>query len=150
MSATTGYDPAALRVLLTRQEGNRSVMYTDTTGNKTVGIGHNMSIAQSAFVIDALYSCDVTGSEKSLDAHLPWWRSLDPVRQAALMDLMFNMGWGSLGTFTNTLRAFSQGNYDAAANGLLNSLWARQVGHDRSTDLAGMVRTGAMPDWMQS
>lgn len=143
------YDPDVLRVLLTRHEGSRDHIYTDTTGHRTVGIGHNLDCGQTSYVIDALYGCDVAGSEKSLDVHLPWWRGLDPVRQAAAMELMFNMGWGALGTFTNTLHAFGQGNYGLAAAGLLNSRWAGQVGHDRSTDLAGMVRDGRLPAWVQ-
>ncbi len=146
MSTTTSstastYDHAVLKAELTTDERRMSRMYTDTTGNKTLGIGHNVSIAQTDFVIDAIYECDVVGCEKSLDQNCPWWRGLDPVRQRVIMNMMFNMGWGELRTFVNTLKAMEEGQWATAAVNMLASKWAGQVGQ-RAHRLAIMMLTG--------
>ncbi|MGU3777520.1 hypothetical protein [Burkholderia metallica] len=68
-------------------------------------------------------------------------RQLDPVRQRVVINMAFNMQGGLL-TFTNTLAAMKRGDYAAAADGMLASKWAAQVGA-RATRLATMMRSGA-------
>jgi lysozyme len=58
-----------------------------------------------------------------------------------LVNMAFNMGGGLL-SFVNTLAAIQRGDYNAAANGMLASRWATQVGA-RATRLADMMRNGA-------
>ena len=73
-------------------------------------------------------------------------RRLDPVRQRVLIDMMFNMGPGApsrggLLSFVNTLSEIRRGNYGIAADMMLASKWASQVGR-RAVRLATMMRTG--------
>ena len=84
-----------------------------------------------------------------LDRHLPWWKNMDEVRQRALANMAFNLGvgpsdeqpTGKLLTFKNTLAAMARGDYEAAANGMSSSAWAKQVGI-RATRLVEMMRSG--------
>jgi lysozyme len=85
---------------------------------------------------------DADAACTDLDDRLPWWRDLDPVRQDALANACFNLGITKLLGFKNTLRLLQDGQYEAAAGGMLQSLWARQVG-DRAKRLAHMIETGA-------
>ncbi|MGU4696719.1 glycoside hydrolase family protein [Burkholderia cepacia] len=136
-----GYDAAKLKAELTLDEGRRNRIYVDTVGKVSGGIGRNLT--DKGFrdnEIDLMYQNDVTETEAWLDRNLPWWRSLDPVRQLVMMNMAFNMQ-GKLLTFVNTLAAIKRGDYAAAADGMLNSLWARQVGA-RATRLANMMRSG--------
>ena len=71
----------------------------------------------------------------------PWVARLDPVRQDVLFNMGFNMGCAGLSKFVNTLKMIETGDYERAAVGMINSLWARQVGA-RATRLAKMMRTG--------
>ncbi|EED98588.1 glycoside hydrolase family protein [Burkholderia multivorans] len=137
-----GYDAAKLKAELTLDEGRRSRIYIDTVGKVSGGIGRNLT--DKGFrdnEIDLMYQNDIAETEAWLDRNLPWWRSLDPVRQRVMMNMAFNMQ-GKLLTFVNTLAAIKRGDYAAAADGMLNSLWARQVGA-RATRLANMMRSGA-------
>ncbi|AWD90812.1 glycoside hydrolase family protein [Burkholderia phage vB_BmuP_KL4] len=137
-----GYDAVKLKAELTLDEGRRSRIYVDTVGKVSGGIGRNLT--DKGFrdnEIDLMYQNDVAETEAWLDRNLPWWRSLDPVRQRVMMNMAFNMQ-GKLLTFVNTLAAIKRGDYAAAADGMLNSLWARQVGA-RATRLAAMMRSGA-------
>ena len=55
--------------------------------------------------------------------------------------MCFNMGIDTLLEFKNTLSFMQAGDYNSAANGMLSSLWAKQVGL-RADNLAVMMRTG--------
>ncbi|MBN8173481.1 glycoside hydrolase family protein [Burkholderia multivorans] len=135
------YDAAALKAELTRDEGRRSRIYVDTVGKVSGGIGRNLT--DKGFrdnEIDLMYQNDIAETEAWLDRNLPWWRSLDPVRQRVMMNMAFNMQ-GKLLTFVNTLAAIKRGDYAAAADGMLASKWASQVGA-RATRLASMMRSG--------
>lgn len=78
-----------------------------------------------------------------LDA-LPWIAKLDPVRLRALCNMAFNLGIPRLLDFKNTLGALQAKDWNRAAEGALNSLWATQVG-DRAKRIAYMFRTGVAP-----
>ncbi len=88
---------------------------------------------------------DIDRSMRDLDEYLPWWRTLDPVRQRVLVNMCFNMGIGNgrngLTSFRNTLRYIKEGNYSHAADNMLASKWAGQVGN-RAKRLAELMRLG--------
>lgn len=142
-----------LRAQLTLEEGRCLAAYKDTEGILTVGIGHNCvaepvpGVTKVGDTItdeqcDALFEADVqTKAVAECDQHLPWWRDLDDVRQNALANLMFNMGWTTLSQFKNTLAAFERHDFEAAAKGLEASRWHKQVGR-RALRIEAMVRTG--------
>lgn len=136
-------DMDTLRAELTRDEGLRLKPYRDTTGNTTIGIGRNLSgVGISLAEANALLDSDISRAVADLDRNLPWWKSLDGVRQRVLVNMAFNLGINGLLGFRHTLDAIRAGNFEAAANGMLASLWAKQVGQ-RATRLAVMMRTGA-------
>lgn len=137
-------NPNQLRNRLDRDEGVRPFVYTDTTGNLTVGVGHNLTVkGVSIPVIDLMYEEDIRDAIVVLDHILPSWRALDEVRQIVFLSLAFNMGYRLAG-FKNMLRNTNQGLWRAASSDLQASLWFRQVGY-RGPRLVGMLRTGVYP-----
>ncbi|MBN3500929.1 glycoside hydrolase family protein [Burkholderia cenocepacia] len=136
------FDRSALMAELTRDEGRRLKPYLDTVGKTTIGVGRNLTdVGISDAECDTLLSNDIDRTVAWLDRSLSWWRQLDPVRQRVVINMAFNMQGGLL-TFTNTLAAMKRGDYAAAADGMLASKWAGQVGA-RATRLASMMRSGA-------
>ncbi|WP_321944720.1 lysozyme family protein [Burkholderia cenocepacia] len=136
------YDALKLKAELTRDEDRRYRIYTDTVGKVSGGIGRNLT--DKGFrdsEIDLMYQNDIAETEAWLDRSLPWWRTLDPVRQRVLMNMAFNMQGRLLG-FRNFLAAAQRADWNVAAAEMLDSLWARQVG-DRAKRLASMMRSGA-------
>lgn len=85
---------------------------------------------------------DIATACAELDRHAPWWRSMCDARQDVLANMAFNLGWTRLSKFKNTLAAMQRHDYEAAAKGMLKSLWAKQVGR-RALTLAEQMRTGA-------
>lgn len=160
--ASSTWDRQKLEDELTRDEGKRLKAYKDTKGKWTIGIGHNLTDCGAAPLprtvadilangineaeCDLLFDHDIKLAEADLDRYIPWWRSLDPVRQRVMLNMCFNMGWGAgtshgLHTFVNTLGMIERKEYSRAADAMLGSLWARQV-HARADRLAGMMRNG--------
>lgn len=135
-------DRKKLYVELVRDEGLKPKPYTDTAGKLTIGIGHNLTDnGLPLSLINALWSWDVDGVVEELDRYLPWWKTLDEVRQRVVVNLGFNLGIFGLLAFRKTLASLKLGRYDEAADELLQSKWATQVGA-RATRLAQMLRTG--------
>lgn len=132
-----------LKAQLRRDEDERAKPYQDTRGKLTIGVGHNLTdkpISQRA--IDMILDDDVNDVTASLDAVLPWWRSLDEARQGVLANMAFNLGVAGLLQFRNTLALVKAGDYAAAAQEMLNSEWAKEVG-PRALRLAQQMRSGA-------
>lgn len=134
-----------LKAQLEVDEGRKKRVYTDTVGKLTAGVGRNIS--DRDFMndeIDLMLENDIDLIVGQLDKHLPWWCEMNDARQNVLANMTFNLGISRLLGFKNTLAAMKAGRYDAAAKGMLDSLWARQVG-DRAKRLAAVMRTGMLP-----
>ena len=138
------YDPAILFKNLTREEGFKPSMYRDSRGNLTAFYGHNMSVPQTERTAKAVFDVDVAIAEEGLDAHMAWWRYLDPIRQLVMVDMAYNMGIAGLATFTEFLTAMEIGDYPTAAKDMMESKWEAQVGN-RAIFLQEIVLTGQEP-----
>src|SRR5216683_3351843 len=140
---------------LIRDEGERLRAYRDTKGIWTIGIGHNIEADPvenpqlqhlinpgiDRATVDELFASDLGNAKSQLGLHLPWWTELDDIRQDVLVNMTFNMGINTLLQFHNTLAKLQAGDYDGAADGMLASAWAGQVGQ-RAQRLATQMRTG--------
>jgi lysozyme len=127
---------------LRRDEGVKNFPYTDTVGKLTIGVGRNLTdVGISDEEMDILLLNDVKKVIDNLMNRLPWFRTLDEVRQAALTNMTFNLGFRGVEGFPAMLRALAQGDWDGAAAEMLDSLWAKEVG-DRAVRLAQQIRTG--------
>jgi lysozyme len=127
---------------LRRDEGVRNFPYVDTVGKITIGIGRNLTdLGISENGIQLFYQEDFDRINNQVQARLPYFQALDPVRQGVLINMAFNMGFNGLEKFQNMLTAFAKGDWEVAASEMMNSAWAGQV-KDRATRLAQQTRTG--------
>ena len=116
-----------LREQIERDEGRRHTAYTDTAGHLTIGVGHNLSTPLSDAAIDQILDDDIRVAMAEC-ALIPFWMNLSEVRQAVLVNLAFNMGFQGLMTFRRMLAAMDAENWNQAAQELLDSRYAKQVG----------------------
>lgn len=126
---------------LIQHEGLRLKVYTDTVGKATIGVGRNLTdkgitSAEAMLLLDH----DIDECVHDLNT-FSWFPLLDPVRQRVLVDLRFNLGYQGLRNFREMLHWFAVGEWDKAANELLDSRAARLL-KDRYDRLARMTRTG--------
>ena len=123
-------------------EGVEKTVYNDSEGIPTIGVGRNLrDRGLSDDEIDYLLSNDIDIVVNELDKVMPWWRDLDEVRQRVLCDLVFNLGMPRFSGFKKSISYMKQQMWDQAADELLDSKWARQVGR-RAHTLSEMMRTG--------
>lgn len=142
---------------LRHDEGVRYVVYLDTKGIPTVGVGHNLkarplpaawTFPLSDDQVDVLLEQDLENTYADLDRSVAWWLGLNDARQRVLANMCFNMGISRLLDFAKMLAAARIGNYEVAADEMLDSKWARDVGigtpekPGRALRLANMMRNG--------
>ncbi len=135
-------DTVTLARELRRDEGVRLMPYRDTVGKLTIGVGRNLedrgiTLAEA----EILLLSDIHATIAAVEKAVPWYPRLDPVRQRVLINMAFNLGTAGLLAFRQMLAACQRGDYDTAADEMLESLWAQQVG-TRALRLAQMMRTG--------
>ena len=132
--------------LLLRDEGYRRSAYTDSLGFWTVGVGRCVDARKGGGISQSeaflLLRNDLGTKSAALDAAIPWWKGLDPVRRAVLLSMAFQMGAAGLLGFRNTLKAVREARWDDAAALMLTSKWATQVPL-RASRLADAMRTGS-------
>lgn len=127
---------------LTCAEGYRDMPYTDTTGNTTIGIGHNLTAkGLTRKQINMILEDDIDEAlDFVYDNFYLWFPCLDDVRQRVITEMVFNIGSKIL-QFKIFLGAVATGQYEKAASAMLDSLWAKQVGN-RAKKLSAMMLTG--------
>ncbi|SRR6266404_1248361 len=144
-------DISRLKSQLKQAEGVRYTAYRDSLGFWTAGVGHLLSGDKdlpwggkvfSVATVDRWLDEDVATAESNAQGLLEW-PSLDTdARQNALIELVFNMGLAHWKQFALTRAALAHKQWDAAHSGLLDSLWAKQVGPNRSNRLANQLLSG--------
>lgn len=132
------------------REALRTKMYRDPVGVWTIGWGHNLEANPiSVRACQIILEDDMEEAEQQLLAEYPWALNLDPIRQMALLDMMFNMGPRRLRTFNvepnGSLPRIRRGEYVLAAAQLRQSRWANQTGIRAVRDIY-MIETGRLPE----
>ena len=123
-------------------EGYRRKPYRDTTGKLTIGYGRNLddngiTEAEASFLLIQ----DLMRAEAECMKALYFFGRMDEVRQGVLTEMCFNLGLPKLLGFKVMLAACEVGNYNVAAEEMLGSRWAKQVGK-RANTLAEIMRKG--------
>ena len=138
-----------MTVIDTRKfEGLRLSTYTDTTGHRTIGYGHNLDGGSDANIravgadpdklrgkayqitknqAEAIFELDMGDVRKDVLTLVPDLDTHPAIVQDILCDLCFNLGLKGLAGFKRTLAAFRARNYRKAGENLRQSLWFRQT-----------------------
>ena len=138
---------------LKRHEGLRLEAYRCPAGALTIGYGHNLdqhpvpNVGEEGDRISRmealkLLELDVRSCGQELDGAFPWWRRLAEPRQAALLNMCFNLGLTKLAKFRKMWAALESEDYARASEEMLDSKWKSDV-KGRALELAAQMRTGA-------
>jgi lysozyme len=136
------YDDVMLTQELVRDEGVRLKPYRCTAGKLTIGVGRNIedngiSHEEAAFMLKA----DIKNCERDLDTLLPDWRGMSDARQRVMLNMTFNMGRARLSGFKKFLACLKANDFAGAADQMMDSAWATQVGQ-RAVRLRDMMLEG--------
>lgn len=126
---------------LKRHEGLRLAAYKDSVGVLTIGYGRNLEgLTINEYRANIwLYEDANTATNEVLKA-LPWITSVSEVREQVIVNMCFNLGINGLLKFEKMLTALKNEDYETAADEMLDSKWAVQVGK-RALELSERMRT---------
>jgi lysozyme len=119
-------------------EGLKLTPYSDTTGHLTIGWGRNLTVGIRLDEAEFLFQNDFNQTLSELQI-CDWFDNLPPNVKNALINMNFNIGISKLLEFTNMITALKEKDFTKAAQEVLNSEWAKEVG-DRAKDVALMIR----------
>ncbi len=127
--------------LIKQHEGFRAKAYLDSKGYLTIGYGRNLEskgISQ--------HEAEILLQNDCLDAFafcqkLNYFASLNEARQAAILDMVFNLGAAGFMKFKKLQENLRLCDFDNASGEILNSKWASQVGN-RAKTIANMIKNG--------
>jgi len=125
---------------LKMHEGFRKYPYRDSEGYMTIGYGWNLEakgLPRDIALI--LLKREIKRIKKELDRY-DWYLALSPVRRKVIIDMSYNLGVDGMLGFKKMVAAIKEKDYEKAADEMLDSLWADQVG-ERADRLAKMMRT---------
>ena len=134
------------------EEGYKGLLYDDKTGktlqkgdviqgNPTIGNGWNViAKAISKERSDIITSWFVQDAYDDLQKTLPWVLDHPLEVQEALVDLTYNLGVEKLQTFNTFLGLVQAKKYKEAGEDLDKTLWAKQVGPNRSHDVEELIK----------
>lgn len=132
-----------LKKQLIKHEGIEYKLYTCTSNKTSIGVGRNLDdrgISHETAMQMLDEDIDICINE--LQQTVSYWDDLPERVQEALINLCFNMGISRLMAFKKTFGFLREGMYEKAADELLESRYANQVGQ-RAIDVANMIREGA-------
>ena len=127
---------------LKRDEGVVLTLYICSAGKNTIGVGRNVDdrgITEDES--DYLLGNDIDLCVDELENNFTWYKNLSDARQRVLVNMCFNLGLTRLLGFKKFLAALEAEDWDRAAEEMLDSKWAVQVG-PRSTRLRDLLLEG--------
>jgi len=136
------------RNMFIENEGLKEQVYTDTTGNRTIGIGFNLEDKSNQKVLSdiglnlnevlggkklerndiiRLYNHSLTQAFNDAQKFDPnFAKRPEPVKKA-IVDMAFNLGLTKLNKFEKMKSALMQNDYNLAADEMVDSKWYKQV-----------------------
>jgi lysozyme len=132
-----------VRSQIIRHEGCVLTPYRCPAGKLTIGVGRNLE-DRGITEAEAFYllNNDILNSEQQLVKLIPEiYLSQTENRKVVLLNMAFNMGVYNLLKFKKMFAALKVKNFKKAAEEMLNSKWAKQVGY-RANELAEIMENG--------
>lgn len=145
-------DSARLRETIKRHEGTgpvtkvggelRFMPYRDSVGLESIGYGRNLDHnGINEIEAEVMLDHDIARAVGDVRFIVGNFAALSDRRQEVVVNMLFNLGRTRFLKFKHFLLALAAEEYDKAADEMLLSKWAEQVGA-RATELSDWMRAG--------
>jgi len=136
-----------IKLDLTKHEGCIFEVYLCSEGHKTAGIGHLLEDPEDWEIgeevpspqVFAWFDQDYKEAVSDCCALILNFDSQPDKVKRVLVNMAFNIGRSRLSKFKNMIRYINEGNYEKAADEMVDSKWYNQVGN-RSKELVEWMR----------
>lgn len=126
-----------------QEEGFRSRPYLDTKQVLSIGWGTNIAQGIDHTEADFLLRHRLSLRMRECIRVFPWYVHLDDERKAVVLQMAYQMGTDGVAGFRKFCAAMVIGDYETAADEMLDSKWAREDSPARAARLARRMRRGS-------
>ena len=134
-------DYELLKKKIKQHEGLKLTPYRDSVGKLTIGYGLNLDEGITVNEAEYLLKQRMDYAIEDAQSIFKNFTDLSDSRQVVLVDMAYNLGRCRLMQFVKMREAIHQRLFNLAAQEMLNSRWAKQVGY-RAVDLADLMKRG--------
>lgn len=134
-----------LKERIKKHEGFRSHGYMDSLGYMTIGWGHLIDARKGGSIdediLEMVLDRDIAKAWAQAETLVDNFDHLSDERKGVLVEMVFQMGFATVRRFKHMRRAVEAKDWDAAADEMLDSMWAAQT-PGRAKKLADIMRRG--------
>lgn len=126
-----------LIIKIKQSEGFRGEVYQDHLGFDTLGYGTKMPISEKE--AEMLLIARLNSKMREIETKQPIYNALSETAKDIILEMCYQMGVNGVLKFKNMWAALKDGDYETAADEMLDSMWAKQT-PNRAEDLADKMR----------
>ena len=124
-----------------KHEGYRARVYNDSLGKPTIGIGFLIETLElSEEVCEIILLDKLRKLSRSVMGKFPFFDSLPPDCKEVLMEMCYQLGVTGVSKFKKALKAMEDGDWEKAADEMLDSKWAKQTPR-RAKEMSDIIRS---------
>jgi len=121
-------------------EGFVEHVYDDSLGIPTIGYGFAIKdLVLDEDIAEEILIRKLERLKRNANSRFRWLEDMPVVIQEVILNMCYQLGVTGVSKFRKAISAFQEGDWDEAANEMLDSLWARQT-PNRATELSNIVR----------
>ena len=124
---------------LKQEEGFRGIPYEDKLGIPTIGYGTKLPLSEEEAELLLKHRLDKKILE--LNEKEPFFLELPQKAQEVIANMAYQLGVGGVLKFKKMWAALKKGDYQKAADEMLDSKWAREQTPNRAKKLAEIMRS---------
>jgi lysozyme len=123
-----------------KHEGFVEHVYDDSLDIPTIGYGFAIKdLVLDEDIAEEILIRKLEKLKRNANSRFRWLEDMPVVIQEVILNMCYQLGITGVSKFRRAISAFQEGDWDEAANEMLDSLWARQT-PNRATELSNIVR----------
>lgn len=141
----------SVKVSIKIHEGFRNSVYADSLGKKTIGYGHLLTpqddfeegVEYDKELLEEVFNQDFDNAKQQMESFCKEYKlNIPDAIQGILLEMIFQLGIGTLHKFKKFIQALQENNYNNAADEMIDSRWHQQT-PERCKALSNRVRSEA-------
>ena len=123
-----------------KHEGFVEHVYDDSLGIPTIGYGFAIKdLVLDEDIAEEILIRKLERLKRNANSRFRWLEDMPVVVQEVILNMCYQLGVTGVSKFRRAISALQEGDWDEAANEMLDSLWARQT-PNRAKELSNIVR----------